>query len=68
MKLSQNAVYEMVQTSIRIVEMFGLGSLNTSRGVLSVLLLQGGQAEVPGEDGEDSDLHGALCVSCMSCV
>ena len=53
----------MVQTSVRIVEMFGLGSLHTPRRVLGVLLLQRGQTEGGGEEGDESDLHGVcLCL------
>ena len=58
LKTSQNAVDKMVQTSVRIVEMFGLGSLHTPRRVLGVLLLQRGQTEGGGEEGDESDLHG----------
>ena len=61
LQLGQKTVYEMIQTGVGIVEMFGLGSLYTPASVLAVLLLQAGQTEASGDDeADDDDPHGEL--------
>ena len=48
----------MIQSGVRIIEMFGLGSLHTPAGVLRVLLLQTGEAEAAVEDADyEEDSH-----------
>ena len=52
----------MIQPGVGIVKMFPLGRLHTARRVLTVLLLQAGQAEAAGEEADDEDPHDEMTV------